>query len=195
MEKDEKPKIEFHDKRRIKSVDDTIAEASGEADLERLPTALQKALDQAAQSDARLKEYIAASRERMAELDKVRKRLEADASRRASARFGEMLKELFACMDDFDRAIGQAEKTRVDDPLLEGVRLMREGLLRVLTAHGLEVINCVGEPFDPERAQAVATEPVEDESRDNMVTEQLAPGYAFDGRILRPALVKVGQKA
>ncbi|MGK7345778.1 MAG: nucleotide exchange factor GrpE [Candidatus Nitrospinota bacterium M3_3B_026] len=194
MEKEEKSKIEFHDKRRIKSADDALGDVSG-ADLERLPTALERVMEQAAQSDARLKEYITASRERMAELDKVRKRLEADAEKRALTKFGEMLKELFGCLDDFDRAIGQAEKTRGDDPLLEGVRLMREGLFRVLTAHGLEVINCAGEPFDPERAQAIATEPVEDESKDNIVIEQLAPGYAFDGRVLRPALVRVGQKA
>ena len=191
---EDKNKIEFYDKRRIKSADDTCDDAL-EADLDRLPTFVEKMKAESEASQRQLKEYITAHKEKMAELDQLRKRLEADVERRALARFGDLIKDLFPSVDDFDRAIEQAAKTNPDDPLLEGVRLMRDGLLKVLAERGLEVINCENEPFDPEVAQAVSVEPVDDEEKDNVVVEQLAPGYRFEGRVLRPALVRVGQKA
>jgi molecular chaperone GrpE len=56
------------------------------------------------------------------------------------------------------------------------------------------MIDCVGEPFDPEMATAVAIEPVNDDKKDNMVVEMLAPGFRVGERVLRHAMVKVGQK-
>lgn len=192
-EREESVKIEFYDKRRIKSAEDVCDDAE-EADLDRLPTAVAKIQDQLDENDKRLKEYISAHKEKMAEMDQLRKRLEEDVDKRARARFGDMLKELFPFLDDLDRAVDQVAGSNSADPLVEGVRLMRDGFFKVLTTQGLEVINCENKPFDPETAQAVATVPVEDDEKDNVVVEQLATGYAYDGRVLRPALVRVGQK-
>jgi len=186
-------KIEFLDKRRIKSADD-VCDDSSEPDLDRLPTFVEKMKVEMEANDHRLKEYIAAHKEKMAEMDQLRKRLEEDVERRASEKFGMMLKDLFPCLDDFDRAIEQAAQTGADIKLVEGVRIAREGLFRVLASNGVEMINCQDKPFDPEIAQAVAIERVEDESKDNIVIEQLAPGYMFAGRVLRHALVRVGKK-
>ncbi|VAX26013.1 hypothetical protein MNBD_NITROSPINAE02-1666, partial [hydrothermal vent metagenome] len=181
------------DKRRVKSVDEVFGDIK-DADLEREPTFVGQLRQKADEDDKRLKEYIAAHKEKMTEMDNVRKRLEADVEKRANARFGELVRDLLPLIDDIDRAIDSATKSSDNALLLEGVRLLREGALEALKNKGLEEILCEGQPFDPEIAQAVATEVVSEDDKDNIVTAQLATGYKFAGMVLRPALVRVGQK-
>ncbi len=189
----EEPKIEFIDKRRIKSIDDTCNE-DGEADLDRLPTFVEKLNEQLEGNDARLKEYIVAHKEKMAEMDLLRKRLEEDAERRASARFGELIRDLLPVIGDIDRALEHTGEEERESQLGVGVKMLRNGLLKSLEKRGLEVVDCVGEPFDPEIAQAVGTVPVEDDEKVDMVIEQMSTGYRFGGIILQPAMVRVGRK-
>lgn len=189
-----KIKIEVRDKRRIKSADDTCGEAE-ESDLERMPTYVKQLEKQMEAHDSRLKEYITAHKEKMAEMDKVRQRLEENSEKRASEKFGELVAELFPVIDDFDRAIESAKENKADNPMLKGVEMLRARLFEVLTNNGLEIIDCLNTPFDPEIAQAIAAIPVDDEDKDNMVLDQLAPGYRFGDRVLRPALVRVGHKS
>ncbi|MBF0170784.1 MAG: nucleotide exchange factor GrpE [Nitrospinae bacterium] len=191
---EESPRIVVADKRRIRSADDTCDDADV-ADLTRAPSFVAKLEEEARLHDERLKEYIAAHKEKMAEMDALRKRLEADVENRARTRFGELVADLLPVVDDIDRAILMAHNSRSDDPLLAGVRMMRSGLMKALAARGLEEVNLVGTPFDPEAAQAVGVVPVEAEEDDQKVIEQLAPCYRFGGRVVRAALVRVGRKA
>ncbi|MBI4827274.1 MAG: nucleotide exchange factor GrpE [Nitrospinae bacterium] len=189
---EEKTEITFTDKRRIKSADDTCGDAAA-PDLERTPTFVEKLQSQVAENDQRLREYIAAHKERVAEMDRVRRRLEDEAGARAEGKFAGLVAELLPALDGLDRALEAAAGT--SGPLVEGVRLVRGSLFEAMRKRGLETVDCVGKPFDPEVAQAVGAAPVDDEARDNIVLEQLAPGYRLGGRALRHALVRVGRKA
>ena len=193
-EEEEEEKIEVFDKRRIKTPDD-VCDEEGEPDLDRTPLFVDRMKDEMEKKDARLREYIAAHKEKMAEIDLLRKRLEADVENRAETRFGDLIKNLFPIIDDFDRAIEHAKKENPDDPMLAGIVMLRDGFFKVLIDAGLEITDFAGKPFDPEKAQAVSTEVVDDEALDDIVIEQLAPGYLFNEKVLRPAIVRVGQKA
>ncbi len=78
---------------------------------------------------------------------------------------------------------------------VEGMEPVRSQLVGVLAAEGLEVLDGTDEPFDPTRHEAVMTaEPDEDLSAgpaEPVVVEILRTGYAWKGRVLRPAMVKV----
>jgi molecular chaperone GrpE len=74
---------------------------------------------------------------------------------------------------------------------VEGVEPIHAQLLSVLGNEGLEVIADVDEPFDPNRHDAVMTEPANDGDDSTMVSEVLRTGYAWKGRVFRPAMVKV----
>jgi molecular chaperone GrpE len=191
---EEERKIEVLDKRRIKSADDTCDEA-GEPDLDRTPTYVVQLEEKMEENDSRLKEYIAAHKEKMGEMDNVRKRLEDESEKRAAGKFGELIAELFPVIDDFDRAIESAREKSADDPLIKGVEMLRSRLFAALEKQGLEIIDCTDKPFDPEIAQAVATIAVDEDDKVDMVIEQLAPGYKFGDRVLRPAMVRVGHKS
>ena len=58
---------------------------------------------------------------------------------------------------------------------------------------GLEVINPVGETFDPALHEAVATEPTAAKEDDHVVSRVYQPGYVFKSQLLRPARVVVKQ--
>jgi molecular chaperone GrpE len=73
-----------------------------------------------------------------------------------------------------------------------GVELTLKELLRVVTGHGLVIINPVGESFDPERHQAMSMVQSA-EYKPNQVAAVLQKGYVLNERLLRPALVNVVQ--
>lgn len=70
---------------------------------------------------------------------------------------------------------------------------IRSALVTALEPVGLEVIDPLAAPFDPNLHEAVVHEPVGDDSEGGaqIVIEVMRRGYGWDGRILRPAMVKV----
>lgn len=70
----------------------------------------------------------------------------------------------------------------------EGLRLTIRHLHDVLRDVGVERVKTEGEMFNPECMEAVTT----GEGKENRVLEELRPGYALFGKIIRPAQVKVG---
>ncbi len=71
-----------------------------------------------------------------------------------------------------------------------GVEPIADQLRGVLENEGLEVINKL-EAFDPNRHEAVISEPADEHQEVAMVAEILRTGYAFNGRVLRAAMVRV----
>lgn len=188
----EEVKVEVIDKRRIKSADDTYDEA-----LDAVLASGGGAGKPAGASDpneAKLREFMAVYMKKMAEMDRVRKRLETEAEDRAKRKFGALVADLLPILDDMDRAITHADSAGADDSMVDGLRKMRDGFYSTLSAKGLEAINCANQPFDPQLAQAVAVTSVDDESSDNLVVEQYAPGYLYEGQVLRHAIVRVARK-
>ena len=75
---------------------------------------------------------------------------------------------------------------------MEGIEALHSQLLGVLSAEGLTVLGTVDEPFDPGFHDAVMSEESGDDGPDvAVVAEVLRTGYAWNGRVLRPAMVKV----
>jgi molecular chaperone GrpE len=100
-----------------------------------------------------------------------------------------VLKGLVPTLDNLDRALETGTR---NDRLWEGLDLTRRELLAFLESQGVEVQDPVGQPFDPERHQALSHEPVAGFA-DGTVVEVFRKGYSYKGRLLRPALVKVAK--
>ena len=73
----------------------------------------------------------------------------------------------------------------------DDVAPIRASLVQALETAGLEVLDPDGEPFDPNRHEAVLHEPAADGDEGQVVAEVLRRGYAWEGRVLRPAMVRV----
>jgi molecular chaperone GrpE len=71
--------------------------------------------------------------------------------------------------------------------------MVERKLLKTLGGAGLEIVDPVGQPFDPALHEAVATEPTASRDDDHQVARVFQSGYLFGGQLLRPARVVVKQ--
>jgi len=125
-----------------------------------------------------------ATREELESLRRERDELKEQLLRRRAAA---VLKAIVPVLDNLDRAL-EAEGS--DASLREGVELTRRELLAILESQGVTIDDPQGRPFDPERHQALAHEPVPGVA-EGTVVEVYRKGYSYRDRLLRPALVKV----
>ena len=106
-----------------------------------------------------------------------------------------LIKELLLVVDNFERAI-KLDDNDLDDELskfLDGFKMMYSNLCEILRKFGVEEINNVGKVFNPNEEEALMTDNL-DEYDDDVVTEVLLKGYKLNGKVIRPASVKVNKK-
>ncbi len=126
------------------------------------------------------------------ETDETRRRLMRTASERAEREKAAFVAALLPVIDNLRRAVEAAEGGGSKESLLDGLRGTISGFESALAASGAEVIDAVGQQFDPELHEAVDTTEVEPE-REGVVTAQYGRGYRMGGQLLRPARVQVGR--
>ena len=128
-----------------------------------------------------------------AEYDNYRKRSakeRQDAGTRAQA---DLVRQLVEALDDVARFAHIDPATTDAATVVQGVDMVEKKLLKALGNAGLEVVNPVGETFDPALHEAVATEPTSAREDDHVVSRVYQPGYLFKSQLLRPARVVVKQ--
>ncbi|HEY2815229.1 MAG TPA: nucleotide exchange factor GrpE [Acidimicrobiales bacterium] len=127
-------------------------------------------------------EYLALAQRLQAEFENYKKqtmRRNTEVIEHAGSRLAE---KLLPVLDGFDNAIIQG---------VEGVSPLHKALFDTLQKEGLEVIATDGVVFDPNCHEAVLHEPASDDDEEPTVSETLRTGYAWKGKVLRPAMVKV----
>ena len=128
-----------------------------------------------------------------AEYDNYRKRSakeRSDAGTRAQA---DLVRQLVEALDDVARFAHIDPATTDATTVVQGVDMVEKKLLKALGGAGLEIINPLGETFDPALHEAVATEPTTAREDDHVVSRVYQPGYVFRSQLLRPARVVVKQ--
>ena len=124
-----------------------------------------------------------------AELVNYRKRKDEEISRTLKYCNENLISEILPVIDNFERALSQESS---DQKLLDGINMVYGSLKSILLNYGLQEMDCLDKPFDPNFHQAVTTESVSDKD-DDIVLEVLQKGYMFKDKILRPAMVKVNK--
>jgi molecular chaperone GrpE len=128
-----------------------------------------------------------------AEYDNHRRRSVKERQEAGTRAQAELARNLIDALDDLGR-FAHVDPTTVDTAtVVEGVEMVEKKLLKALTGAGLEVVDPVGEPFDPSRHEAVGTEPAAGQDDDHTVARVYQRGYVFGGQLLRPARVVVKQ--
>ncbi len=145
-------------------------------------------LDELVATAAQRDEYLALAQRTQADFENYRKRMAKEAATAAERGVAKLAKELLPALDNLDRALGAAAE---EDPLLEGVRLVRAELSAALARVGVESFDPKGERFDPVHHEAMAQQPVEG-ADSGTVVEVYQPGYRLNGAVIRPARVVVG---
>lgn len=129
-----------------------------------------------------------------ADMENLRKRLIREnekARQRALERF---MSDLLPVRDSLERGLAAAEDANATiEALSEGKLLIMKMLNKVLSDHGLQVIDPAGEAFNPEKHEAMTMLPSA-EHDDNTVVDVLEKGYQLNDRLIRPAKVVVSRK-
>ncbi|MGI1821872.1 nucleotide exchange factor GrpE [Exiguobacterium sp. TRN 1102] len=145
-------------------------------------TDLQKEIEALKASELRIR----------ADFDNFRRRTNEENAKRVKFASQSVIEKLIPLIDNFERAL-QVNATSEDAKQIQsGVDMIHRQLLDVLNAEQVEVIEAVGQPFDPNFHQAVMQEP-SDEFESGIVTMELQKGYTMHGRVIRPSMVKVAE--
>lgn len=121
-----------------------------------------------------------------AEFENFRKRTMKEKEELRVVSQGNLLADLLPVLDNFYRVLEHAD----DSPVVEGIIMVQKQMLDILFSNGLLIIGGEGEEFDPKIHDAVMQEE-RPGFAPNTITEVLQPGYVFNERLLRPAMVKV----
>ncbi len=125
-----------------------------------------------------------------ADYENARKRLERE--KEEFIRFAQynVLKDLLAVLDDFERAHSAALETGDIESLIKGLDMIGKDLHSLLKRYGVEEIDARGKKFDPELHEALMQEDNAEEEPFTVLSV-LQKGYTMHGKVLRPARVKV----
>ena len=131
-----------------------------------------------------------------AELINYRKRKDEEVSNYKKFCNQDLIMELIPIVDNFERAIKLDDNDLTDElsKFLDGFKMMYATLSEVLRKFGVEEINNAGKPFNSNEEEALMTDNIPD-MEDDVVTEVLLKGYKLNGRVIRPASVKVNKKS
>lgn len=103
-----------------------------------------------------------------------------------------LLVELLPVLDSLEHAIATTRSGRDAQGISEGLDIILRIFQSTLEKAGVKPIEALGHEFDPNFQQAVAQVESTD-GRDNIAVEEIRKGYLLEGRLLRPAMVKVSK--
>lgn len=129
-----------------------------------------------------------------AELENYRKRMQNDMANQRKYAELPLVRDLLPVLDGFDRAMETVDPSASAAELLQGVRMVSEGLQSVLKQHDCQRIDAEGQPFDPSLHEAIGQEPSEDKPKGTILHVAKA-GYRLHERVIRPAQVIVSTGA
>lgn len=167
----------------------TAGDSAGDADLaaraEQLEQQLSEAKDQALRQQA--------------EMQNIRRRAERDVEQAHKFGLEKLVNSLLPVLDNLDRAIGSVhvedrENNDAVKSMLEGVELTRKSAVDALQLFSVEVLDPLGEPFDPQFHEAM-TAVASPTAEPNSVLDVLQKGYTLNGRLIRAAMVVVAKAA
>ena len=123
----------------------------------------------------------------LADFDNYRKRVERERAETSKTALAEPLRAFLGVVDNLDRALGAGGSS---NDLRAGVQMILKQSEDLLKRFGVEAVPALGEAFDPAVHEAVVRleDPGASEPR---VSEEFQRGYRYNGRLLRPAMVKV----
>lgn len=142
-------------------------------------------------------EVLQASQRRAKDFENFKTRAERERSESFQTQVGNLATQMLPALDNLNRALDFAlempESERSEfQQFLDGVVLVNQQVNEVLAGMGIQPIATVGEPFDPNFHEAVATEE-SDEFPENFVSAELLKGYRIGDRVIRHSMVKVAK--
>ncbi len=149
---------------------------------------IEKISEVQASADANMDSYLRSQ----AEMENMKKRFQKDKQDLIKYGNETLTKQLLPVADNLEKALDHSEDENSIEALREGVDLTLKGLMNVLEKAGVEVVEAVGAPFDPNFHEAVS-EQEDDRAAPGTVLKELQKGYLLNQRLIRPAMVIINK--
>lgn len=177
------------------ATEDALEDAAGEASAEDAQTTAEsegepptaEQLESALNEVATLKDQALRA---MAEMENVKRRSARDVENAHKFAVEKLLSDLLPVIDSLEKAVETAEATEGAGAIAEGVTLSLKLFVDTLGKSGVEQIDPLGAPFDPQEHEAMTMVPNPD-AEPNSVMDVMAKGYRLNGRLVRAAKVIV----
>lgn len=126
----------------------------------------------------------------VAEMENIKRRAARDVEHAHKFAVEKLLADLFPVVDSLEKAVETANATEGAAAIAEGVQLSLKLFVDTLNKSGVEQIDPLGEPFDPQVHEAMTMVPNPD-AEPNSVMDVMQKGYVLNGRLVRAAKVIV----
>jgi molecular chaperone GrpE len=127
-----------------------------------------------------------------AEWDNSRKRILKEKEEAVRYAAGSFLEKLLPVLDNFEAGMQAAQNATDPKSIAQGFEMVLAQFQQVLREAGVETVDAVGHPFDPDRHEALGHHETEDHPEGHVIT-QMRKGYKLRDRLLRPASVFVAK--
>lgn len=146
-------------------------------------------IERLAQERDQWKDAVARSQ---ADMANYRRRVERDREEANLQRAREVTLAVLPVLDNFERALQASQGVSDAESVLKGVEMIRDQLRGALFGQGLQIVESMGQKFDPRLHEAIGVEERED-AQDGEVIDVLQEGFMMGEKLLRPAMVRVAR--
>ncbi|NPD23528.1 nucleotide exchange factor GrpE [Corallococcus exiguus] len=182
---DETPETQAPSDTQVEAADsDTQAEAAQDGEVARLQAELEA-------TRRRVNELARGLQDLTKDREEFKQRITRERERMLDVERGNVAHTLLEAIDELDLVLNSSQQDT--SPVVQGVRMIRDSLLSKAQATGIERIQVVGRPYDPNVAEAADMEVTPVPADDQKVVAEFRAGYRLKDRIIRPARVKVAR--
>lgn len=130
---------------------------------------------------------------KMAEFDNYKKRVEQDQLQLIKYANEKLIKDLLPVIDDFERTLSFSKEELKNNSILQGVEMVYNKLMKILTDYGLKKIDALNQPFDFNYHEALLQVP-KDGVEPMTVVEEVEKGYILNDKVIRHSKVIVSSE-
>jgi molecular chaperone GrpE len=157
-----------------------------ELHLEEVTEALEK-------EKTKSEDYLRRLQYLQADFENYRKRVEKEMSDNRQYGNQRLLSDLIIVNDELELALREAEASKENPTITEGLNMIHKRLQSLLSKEGVEKIQSLGSKFNPDLHEAALR--VESEEDEGTIVEEIRQGYTLKGKVLRPSIVKVASNS
>lgn len=153
-------------------------------------TKKSKEAESSQQLESKLAEITADLQRVQADFINYRRRSDEERGTILNLAKQDVILQILPLIDNLERGLGHLPEELRSNPWAKGIQQVVDQAETVLKGLGITKIEALGQPFDPNLHEAIATD-----GEGEMVVEELQSGYRMGDRVLRHSLVKVGKKS
>ncbi len=168
-----------------------------EVEEEKSPETVEETVEEEPSVEEKLQQEVSQLKDQVyrlsAEIANIQKRNAKERQDVAKYRSQSLAQNLLNVIDNLERAIASPSESEEAKNLKKGIEMVYEGFLYALKEEGIEEIEALNQPFDPNKHHAVQAIPAEEGQESDVVVQVFQKGYMLKDRVLRPAMVIVSQ--